>query len=884
MRAEKALAEGQFEDAREHAEQALALVPEDADLKELWETIRVEAARTEKLHRVVNAAQAAQIEGNLDAARKAAQEAIEVAPNDAEAKALYQLISRDILERARQRQIESHLKDARQEISSGRFSPAMEILRRAEELDPNAPGVQSLIRLALSGQQQEGRRHEIENLISLIQDAVSGGDYRTAIRKAEEGLAKFPQERTLVNLKSQAEGQLILAEQDAGKELAMARGLSEAGQVQGAEEAALGPVLRKVEEEPDLSQSKIILETALQKLPGHRQLEEKLAEVNHLERLVLKAVGEARELEEAGQYELALAKWEMVEVLHPRHPDLKNAPKRIRALQQHARADSRQIWIDRIERALRSSDHNEASALIEKANMEFPWDSDLMELQERIESAMRLRVKAQKLLAEGQPLLSGGQWEAGARKLVRASQIAPEDLFIRAQVVEGLSRASRDAMQKDRRAAEIILQELAQIEPAGAVSVALPPDSPESRTEFSPENDLDAAADRLNADKLEIIERQLAAIMGPVAKMLVTQAAAKTDSVKELYAILVPQLDQEEERRAFLEGKAELTLAHPEMPSIRSRGSELPAIRSDIGPSPHTIENLGEATPLSENLFLPTGILIDNARFTVTAPGMLPRGAASGIQFWVHVGQQTETLLKRAGELHGMDEIDATKPDGPHPVKRGACLSVRLRLGDALKCVDSHKWVIWSGDIGSANFVVTVPSEAPEGDLVCLASIRLNGCQVVKLSFLLTIGSSALASQIIPCQTVTHRRAFASYANLDRDQVLARVQDMETAYRGLSVYVDSVALRSATYWEPDLHARIDAADVFYLFWCRHAMASDWVSREWRRALKSKGLDFIDPVPLESGEKAPPPVELLGKDFNGPLLPFMSVAGLEANHS
>ncbi len=116
VRAERALAVGQIEEAREHAEQALALDPDDADLQELWETIRVEAARAEKLHSVLNIAHAAQVEGNLEAAREAAELAIEVAPNNREAKALYQLISRDILERARQRQIESYLKDARQEI------------------------------------------------------------------------------------------------------------------------------------------------------------------------------------------------------------------------------------------------------------------------------------------------------------------------------------------------------------------------------------------------------------------------------------------------------------------------------------------------------------------------------------------------------------------------------------------------------------------------------------------------------------------------------------------------------------------------------------------------------------------------------------------------
>ena len=101
---------------------------------------------------------------------------------------------------------------------------------------------------------------------------------------------------------------------------------------------------------------------------------------------------------------------------------------------------------------------------------------------------------------------------------------------------------------------------------------------------------------------------------------------------------------------------------------------------------------------------------------------------------------------------------------------------------------------------------------------------------------------------------------------------------IEGLFKGLKVYVDADALRSGTYWEGGLHSRIDSADVFYLFWSRRAIASDWVRREWRWALKSKGLDFIDPVPLESPEDAPPPDELAAKYFNDPSLPYLGAAG------
>jgi len=49
------------------------------------------------------------------------------------------VIARDIAERSRQRQMEGYLFEARQEISSRKFTAALEILKHAEELDPAAP-------------------------------------------------------------------------------------------------------------------------------------------------------------------------------------------------------------------------------------------------------------------------------------------------------------------------------------------------------------------------------------------------------------------------------------------------------------------------------------------------------------------------------------------------------------------------------------------------------------------------------------------------------------------------------------------------------------------------------------------------------------------------
>jgi hypothetical protein len=90
----------------------------------------------------------------------------------------------------------------------------------------------------------------------------------------------------------------------------------------------------------------------------------------------------------------------------------------------------------------------------------------------------------------------------------------------------------------------------------------------------------------------------------------------------------------------------------------------------------------------------------------------------------------------------------------------------------------------------------------------------------------------------------------------------------------LDVFVDVMSLRSGDIWADKLREAILKVDVFYLFWCGHALQSSWVEKEWRCAYEARGLSFIDPVPLESPEFAPPPPELSSKHFNDPVLALM----------
>jgi serine/threonine-protein kinase len=57
---------------------------------------------------------------------------------------------------------------------------------------------------------------------------------------------------------------------------------------------------------------------------------------------------------------------------------------------------------------------------------------------------------------------------------------------------------------------------------------------------------------------LRQVERQLAAFVGPLARVLVEKAVSRAASIEELYAILAASLERKADREAFLARKAEL--------------------------------------------------------------------------------------------------------------------------------------------------------------------------------------------------------------------------------------------------------------------------------------------------------------------------------------
>jgi hypothetical protein len=258
---------------------------------------------------------------------------------------------------------------------------------------------------------------------------------------------------------------------------------------------------------------------------------------------------------------------------------------------------------------------------------------------------------------------------------------------------------------------------------------------------------------------------------------------------------------------------------------------------------------------------------IDRVNFSVFAPGVIRPAQQFLLDLWVHLPTQSDEVTSMIREF-ARDRRLGVKPRVA--VVRGAALSVVLDL-PSLRIKDPSNTIFWNGEPDYASFVVEVPADIAVGDHPGRVIITASGIPISKVTFCLPIEEEGARVEKTPRELPTGRHqphsAFASFSGRDRKDVLGRVQGMTKVCQDLDVFVDVLSLRSGQDWESQIRQQIPARDVFFLFWSFHASRSKEVEKEWRIALEMRGLDFIDPIPLNDPRVSPPPKELASLHFN-----------------
>ena len=280
---------------------------------------------------------------------------------------------------------------------------------------------------------------------------------------------------------------------------------------------------------------------------------------------------------------------------------------------------------------------------------------------------------------------------------------------------------------------------------------------------------------------------------------------------------------------------------------------------------------------------------VDNVHFTVTAPPRVRPKSTFVVDLWAHLEEHQKKVIEQA-RLMAEEEKLIIRSVGPKAIGRGTVLTARLEIED-MDIEHNSQTILWEGEIGNANFAVRVPKDVVLGPKPGTANIYIDGLRIAMVNFVIQVveltkvgvgvgvglgegeGEEEVSVSSLPIQEHRIATAFASYARLDRDKVLPRIQGIQKALPSLNIFLDILSLRSGQNWEREIRTIIPSKDIFYLFWSENAQKSHWVEMEWRCALETRGIDFIDPVPLVSPEVVPPPPELGVKHFDDWTLAF-----------
>ncbi len=259
--------------------------------------------------------------------------------------------------------------------------------------------------------------------------------------------------------------------------------------------------------------------------------------------------------------------------------------------------------------------------------------------------------------------------------------------------------------------------------------------------------------------------------------------------------------------------------------------------------------------------------------FSAVAPKYLRKGDYTILHVVMYEKAFRDIVEELKNEMEG--SVQETR-SGVREVSRNSMVRVNLTSPD-IAIEDNEMVLEWQGDYLDFAFSVLLPEGYRKRQVLFEASVYVNDVIATRLKFIVA-RSSIFNSVFRPRfkQKIFVERkdvlsAFVSYASQDRDRVAAIIQGMKKARPDMDIFFDVTSLRSGENWEQTLRKEIDARDVLFLCWSLQASMSEWVDKEWRYALKQKGKECIEPIPMEQPDICPPPKELAGKHFNDELL-------------
>ena len=388
-------------------------------------------------------------------AREALRNVLALKPADTRAAQLLTEIDRLEQEHLRLRQQKEQLFQAAVEAwQEGEVSSALSKLEQVLSLEERAPDTSAPERSAAYRSLYNQVRSEHEFLKNAYEEArqhLANRNFAQALALCEQCLQKHPGHALFHALKFDIE--------EAQRQEISAR---------------IAEIDRRVDAEPDLDRRVSILEEAVAAYPGEPHFQRALRVTRDKRDLVNSIAAKARQLEERGQFSEALTQWETLGAIYPQYPGLSFEIERLRKRrEQQTRSEAKVRLIEQVDRLLQAGDYSAALELLERAESEFPGDTEVSSLREVARQSAGRIAQAQQLFEQGRALCAEGKFAEGVASLRRALECDPRHPQIRAALVEGLVGHARDLLDRDWRTAETLIAEALDLEPNHTAALGL---------------------------------------------------------------------------------------------------------------------------------------------------------------------------------------------------------------------------------------------------------------------------------------------------------------------------------------------------------------------------------------------------------------------------
>lgn len=304
------------------------------------------------------------------------------------------------------------------------------------------------------------------------------------------------------------------------------------------------------------------------------------------------------------------------------------------------------------------------------------------------------------------------------------------------------------------------------------------------------------------------------------------------------------------------------------------KASPAPAIQADsfgstAVPSAPAIQansfgsTLAPAAPASQPAADP--VRVDKVQFSAVAPQKATKGEYTIVQLFMYE-QAFRNAVDEALEM-GEGPMQEKKT-GIYQVKDNTRVKVVLTSPD-IEILDDTAEETWQGGYLCFDFALDIPQDLSKKQILLKAAVYFDDIPATRL--MMTLRLQTQHEQRMEVLRSDVLSAFVSYASQDRSRVGGLIQGMKKARPDMDIFFDVNSLRSGENWEDTLRREVERRDILFLCWSKHAKESPWVDMEWRYAMESKGIESIEPIPIDPPDVCPPPQELQSKHFNDSLL-------------